>query len=663
MRAMNQGVDAERSSGRRLAGTSFAALVLAVACTAGAAPRAASSATSFLPAAGTAAVRVNQVGYDLAGPKRAYLMASATEAGATFAVKDEGGTTVFFGPVGPPLGQWSSSFPFVYALDFDAVQQAGSFTVSVTGPVPATSPTFGIDTGQNLYAHAVANGVAFYQVQRDGPDFIPSPLRTDPAHLNDADAMTYLTPKVNENGEFRGDLTPLGVRIDASGGWWDAGDYPKFVETTNYTIAMQLAGVRDFPAQMGTGAGAGDFTAEARFGTEWLLRMWDSGTRTLYYQVGIGAGNRKTAGDHDLWRLPQEDDTYGGTRPVFRYIRHRPVFRAAPSGSLISPNLAGRNAAVFGTCYQVFASSDPALAHDCLVSGQQMFDLADTSPSGDLLTVIPFGFYPEVEWQSDMELGAVELYFAAAGGNLPPGLPHRDPRFYLRRAAHWAYEYIHGPNANADTLNMYDVSGFAHYELYRAIEQAGDPPGLQITKADLLESLKAQLDGALTQAATDPFGFGFPWAAYDTTTHGAGLSVMASEYDELTGTNTYAAYSRRWLANILGANAWGSSFIVGDGSTFPFCTQHQVANIVGSLHGEPPILAGAAVEGPNTFAASGTLEGMRKCPPDGVDVFKPFNGHGSVYKDNVQSYSTVEPAIDLTASSPLAFARQMAGRF
>jgi endoglucanase len=89
--------------------------------------------------------------------------------------------------------------------------------------------------------------------------------------------------------------------------------------------------------------------------------------------------------------------------------------------------------------------------------------------------------------------------------------------------------------------------------------------------------------------------------------------------------------------------------------------QHQVTNIIGSLDGSPPILAGAAVEGPNSFAAKGSLSGMRACPPDGVDTFAQFNGRTAVYQDNVQSYSTVEPAIDLTASSPLAFARQAAG--
>ena len=89
--------------------------------------------------------------------------------------------------------------------------------------------------------------------------------------------------------------------------------------------------------------------------------------------------------------------------------------------------------------------------------------------------------------------------------------------------------------------------------------------------------------------------------------------------------------------------------------------QHQVANIVGSTNGSPPILAGAVVEGPNSFAARGKLPGMVTCPPDGVDRFAPFDTGSAVFKDDVESYSTVEPAIDLAASSPLAFAWQIVG--
>ena len=169
--------------------------------------------------------------------------------------------------------------------------------------------------------------------------------------------MTYRTPKVDGDGAFKGDLSPLGVRIDAAGGWWDAGDYLKFVHTTTYTDAVLLMGVRDFPAQMGARAGQADFDAEAQFGARWLLRMWDDRTRTLYYQVGIGNGNDSIVSDHDIWRLPQADDTYGGHDPAYRYIRHRPVFRAGPPGSPVSPNLAGRDAAGAGALL-------PGVPHD-----------------------------------------------------------------------------------------------------------------------------------------------------------------------------------------------------------------------------------------------------------------------------------------------------------
>src|SRR5215510_11556426 len=504
-------------------------------------------------------------------------MSTAAETGATFNVKNQAGTTIFTGSIGANLGRWSNAYANVYALDFDPVTSAGTYTISVSGPVAASSPTFRIDAGGAVYSGALANALSYYQTERDGPNYIASALRTAPAHLNDQNAMTYETPNVNSSGRFSGDLTALGVRIDASGGWWDAGDYIKGVQTLGYATAMLLTGVRDFPAQMGPGSAGSDFTAEAKFGSDWLLRMWDDPTRTFYYQVGIGTGNAKTVGDHDLWRLPHEDDTFGGSDPRYRYIRNRPVFRAGPPGSLISPNLAGRSAAALAEAFQVFKNSDLAFATRCLLAAEHIFDLANTSPTGNLLSVIPFSFYPENEWRDDLELGATELYFAVAGGGLPAGLPHTDPLFYLGQAAHWANAYITGPNDAADTLNLYDVSGLAHYELYRAIAQAGNPAGLEVTQAQLLADLKKQLDRALTQAATDPFGFGFPWGVYDTTSHGAGLSVMASEYDQLTGTQAYGADSQRWLANILGANAWGSSFIVGDGSTFPHCLQHQVA--------------------------------------------------------------------------------------
>jgi endoglucanase len=605
-------------------------------------------------------VRVHQTGYVASASKRAYLMTSASSTGASFSVLNSSGSPVYSAAIGASQGTWGT-FTHVYALDFDSVSTAGTYTISVSGSISASSPSFRIDTGANLYSTPLANTLYFYENERDGANFIATPLRTAAGHLNDQHAKVYFSPTFNKK-DSAGTLTPTGAVIDASGGWWDAGDYMKFVETHSYTVALMLAGVRDFPNQMGVGSTTSNFKAEAKFGLDWLQKMWDDSSKTFYYQVAIASGGHNYIGDHDIWRLPQADDTYQNCISPYEFICNRPVLLNTAGGAAasISPNLAGRMAASLAECYQVFKVSNSSYANQCLLSAEHIFDLANTAPT-TLLTAGPFDFYPETEWRDDLELGATELYFALQPGNLPAGLPHTDPMFYLTAAANWAHAYITGPNDAADTLNLYDVTGLSHFELYRALGLAGNPTGLAVTQATVLADLKKQLDKAVTQGGKDPFGFGFPWNTYDTTSHGFGLVVMAAEYDNLTGGTTYAAYGSRWLANVLGTNAWGTSLVVGDGSTFPFCMQHQVTNLIPNPPNGSPFLKGAVVEGPNSFAARGSLTNMVACPPNGVDQFAQFNGNGAVYRDNVQSFSTVEPAIDLTASSFLALSWVMAG--
>jgi endoglucanase len=702
-------------------------------------------------AAQSAFVRVSQVGYEAGEtPFRAYLMSTAAASGATFRVIDSKGTAAYSGTVGSLLGIWSHSKTVaynVYALDFK-VPGGHLYTISVSGPVAAASPAFAVDCPSALYSGLLLNTLFFYETERDGADFIRNGLRTAPGHLKDENARVYETPPLDSN-DFVDNVPPTPPlvsaklpNIDASGGWWDAGDYMKYVETVSYTAALMQIGIRDFPGQMGayaqlnpppppgsvsyagdSGRGApasSDFTEEAKFGMNWLMKMWNDKTRTLYYQVDnsqdwdyYGEGNPSSATsncggtyvtpyclitEYDIWTLPQTADNFeqaGDPEPCDPYttffICNRPVYVAGPAGSPVSPNLAGRLAADFALCYQLNRAADPSLAHRCLQNAEDIFALADTSyldpaptvGSGTcrtcLLTIVPFDGYPESVWDDDMELGATELYFAlqsAAGDNsLPAGLPHTNPMDYLQQAAKFAGNYITNvyKTGYTDTLNLYDVSGLAHFELYRALEMSGNPRGLAVSEASIRKQLLQQVDDAISQAGSDPWGFGDQWNAGDTTSHGAGLSVMASEAYYLTQSKSYDIYSQRWLANILGTNAWGSSFIVGDGSTFPNCIQHQVANLAGALDGTSggtPVLWGAASEGPASAATSGVVDGMILCPANGVDTFKKFNGNDgafdasqrSVYRDNMQSYSTTEPAIDLTSTSFLMWSWRLAQR-
>ena len=671
--------------------------------------------------AASAYVRVNQVGYEAGNsPFRAYLMSTELEPGATFRVVNSEGRMVYSAAIGVLLGTWSHSEGLtydVYALDF-RVSGCGIYTISVSGPAPATSPKFPVDVPAVLYSGLLLNTKFFYETERDGPNFIPNALRAAPGHLNDKSADVFQTPPLDSNDEISTTgrpLTPAGAVIDAAGGWWDAGDYMKYVETISYTVALQEIGVRDFPDQMGPGApfnppappasisyagnaagapASANFEPETRFGIEFLLKMWDDDKKTLYYQVGNSQDwdNFNLLSDYDIWRLPQYDDNWDGCDASARFICHRPAFVAGPAGSRISPNLAGRLTADFAVCYQLNRDRDPALANRCLKNAEDIFALADTSyadpaasvdsgscASGCLLTIIPFDGYPETVWDDDMELGATELYFALRcaqeGHDLPPGLLHTDPMDYLKDAAQFAKRYITKiyDAGNTDSLNLYDVSGLAHFELYRAFERAGNPGGLAVSQSSIRGQLLKQVDDAISQAATDAWGFGDVWNS-DTTSHGAGISVMASEARYLTGSRKYDTYAQRWMANILGANPWGSSFIVGDGSTtFPNCIQHQVANLAGALDGTSggtPVLWGAASEGPATAVTSGVVSGMILCPANGTDKFEIFNGNDgafnesqiAVYRDNMQSYSTTEPAIDLTSTSFLMWSWRLAGR-
>jgi endoglucanase len=470
--------------------------------------------------------------------------------------------------------------------------------------------------------------------------------------------MTFRAPPVDQNGNFKGSLKRFatGLRINASGGWFDAGDFLHFTETTSYAVAMMLQTMAAFPARAGR-HGQVSFAAEAKFGVDFLRRMWNERTRTLYLQVGTGEANNYFVADHDIWRLPQADDHFMGTNPHYQYIRHPPVFLAGKPGSQLSPNLAGRLAADFALCYRVFKATMPGYARGCLRSAETIYSMAARYWRGTLETVLPWDFYPETTWRDDMMLGATELALALHAAARPG-----RAAAYLRDAARWAGAWYGGKADGKDTLNLYDVSALADYELYRAI---GIMPGhrLRVRRSAILADLRGQIRHAASIGAHEPFDFGFAWAQWDTSTHGLGLSVMANEYDALVGRPVYAAWGQRQLDDVLGANPWGVSLIVGDGTVFPDCMQHQVANLAGSRDGAPPVLAGAVVEGPNSFAATGWVTNMRSCRANapGDVPYARFDGRGAVFADDVQSFSTVEPAIDLTSISPLAFAWQEAG--
>ena len=515
-------------------------------------------------------------------------------------------------------------------LDLTALRAPGMYRIRVAG---ATSPPFRI--GDDLFAPRVADAVAFFQAQRDGADVIAGALDRKPAHLNDRAASLYAHPRYDgpDSDVIVGRaLRRIGGPVDAEGGWMDAGDFIKFEHPTAYAAALLLVARREMGA-----AAPPALEAEARFGLDWLDKAWqDDGSMLL--QVGIGSGNARGtfAGDHDLWRLPEKDDTLTGRSN--RYLRHRPVFRANAPGKPLPPNLAGRTAAAFALAAQLDAVADPARARAELATAAQIYAAAKTTHVR-VVTALPHAFYPESSWRDDMELGAAELALAAQALH--------DPRApgWMTAAMRWA-------RPGEDSLNLYDVSALAHAELTRALRAAGSAG-----EAPLLADLRRQLRRAGRRARRDPFRAAVTYDDFDAAPHAFGLAATAALYRRLTGDTRYDAVGTTQRGWALGANAWGASLMIGVGTRDPRCPQHVVANLNGT---RGRILRGAVVNGPNdrSLFADGLgefFEEGRTCPR-GRDRYAKYTGHGSRYVDDVRSWQTVEPAIDFTAAAALAFA-------
>jgi hypothetical protein len=341
--------------------------------------------------------------------------------------------------------------------------------------------------------------------------------------------------------------------------------------------------------------------------------------------------------------------------PTAYFVKYRPVFEAAPPGKPVSPDLAGRFAADFALGAQLSAASNPAQAQHLLSLARRVYAMAKTTDVGQLVTAFPHDYYPGTEWKSDMAWGAAEIALADEATGAPAAQLSAD----LTTAARWARAYIaQGHPADGDTLNLYDDGAVAEAELLQAMQQAGVDP---IAPSALLDDMAAQLRTGEDWAKGDPFALGTQLGPADASPHAFGLFITDALYQKYGGSAAFESFAQQQLDFALGANAWGSSFVVGAGTVYPHCMQSEIANLAGSLTGHGDIQLGATTDGPSSignFTGLGTVAGMRACS---AGQFAPFNTTSTGYEDNVVSWPSVEPADDYTAASLFAFALGGAG--
>ncbi|MCX4907882.1 glycoside hydrolase family 9 protein [Streptomyces sp. NBC_00878] len=608
-------------------------------------------------APGDAEVRVNQVGYIVGETKQAFAMGTSSNlSDAGFKVVDENGTTVATGGLGTSTGGWNTAYDSVHTIDLTSVNTPGTYHVELTGTAGGTSPTFKIATAHDLMDPLISDNIKFFQAQRDGRDVISSVMNRQPSHLADENATVYNNPDYQKaTDETTGEqydilaaplTTAAGGPRNVSGGWFDAGDFLKFTHTTAYATAELLLAKRD----IGT---TGGMSAEAQHGVDWLDKMWDGNSKTLYAQVGIGIGNFDTIkADHDHWRLPEADDQLNVQPGDPDYlVKHRPLLRAAAPGGKISPNLAGKVAAAFALAAQsAFADNNTTLAQNYLDKAADVYDHTDFDHTGELFTVYPKTYYPENSWLDDVEFAASEMALAAQQiGDSRAGT-------WKENAATWARAYL--DSTTKKTLGIGDVSALAHYDLLTLLN--GSTLN-DVSPANLTADLSRQLDDGVTRANGDPFRAGSVYTDFDAVPNTFGLIATARLYSKATGDHGYDAFATQQRSWVLGANSWGTSFVIGAGQVFPHCPVHAVANLAGSLNGTGTILRGAVVNGPNSeeklaqsLALFPETKPCESTSPGNV-AWSSFDGHNARYFDKAGAWQTVESAIDFNSMALLAF--------
>ena len=159
---------------------------------------------------------INQLGYSTVGPKKALSKLEATE----FTLIDVNGDIVFEGQAGAP-SFWELSGDQVSVLDFSGFNTAGEYRICVAGEC-----SYSFTIGAQLYDDLSDAALKSYYYARCS-EAIPAKFggRWSRA-AGHPDTAVYVHSSAAD------EQRPEGTVISSPGGWYDAGDYNKYVTFT-----------------------------------------------------------------------------------------------------------------------------------------------------------------------------------------------------------------------------------------------------------------------------------------------------------------------------------------------------------------------------------------------------------------------------------------------
>ncbi|HEY0954739.1 MAG TPA: glycoside hydrolase family 9 protein [Roseateles sp.] len=254
-------------------------------------PRRAASRLSVLLSAGLLAmaaggaaqaqdVAVNQVGFLPGAAKWAALPGAA---GDEFRVVRAGSNEVVLrGRLGATR-TWAPAGQAVRLADFSALKEPGDYELRADGV--AASPRIRVAVDANA-ALTAASLKAFY--------FNRAGTALEARHAGPwARPAGHPDTEVRIHASAASDKRPEGSRISSPKGWYDAGDYNKYIVNSGITVYTLLAAYEQFPALFKaqtlnipeSGNDLPDVLDEVLWNLEWMLTMQDPADGGVYHKL------------------------------------------------------------------------------------------------------------------------------------------------------------------------------------------------------------------------------------------------------------------------------------------------------------------------------------------------------------------------------------------
>ncbi len=538
----------------------------------------------------TGLIKINQLGFL---PESAKLAVVPDVAASTFKLLKAGTDTEVFSGALSAAAAWDASGENVKLADFSSVKTPGDYQLRVDSV--ADSHVFSI--APDVYSALNAASIKAFYFNRSGIELLPEFAGKFARPLGHPDTQVLIHPSAAS------DARPAGAIVSSPKGWYDAGDYNKYIVNSGISTYTLLAAYEHFPEIFNSqnlvipesGNALPDLLDEALWNLEWMLTMQDPNDGGVYHKL--------TNKNFDGTVMPDQATSE-------RYLVQKTTAAALDF------------AAVMATASRVFAPYEtqlPGLSAKMLAAAESAWTWANTNPAviyqqpADVFT----GQYGDKTLGDEFAWAAAELYISTQKDGYYTAL---KPTKVFNSVPSWG-----------------DVHGLAWVSLAHHRNKLS-PVADQALIANRINTLADKLISAWLAS---PYKVSmekndFVWGSNSAALNQAMMLLQAYR---LNGKRDYLDASQSLLDYVLGRNATDTSFVTGFGEKSTLHPHHRPSEADGIPEPIPGFIAGGPQPG-------------QQDKSDCQAVY-PSSVAAKSYLDNYCSYASNEIAINWNA--PLVY--------